>query len=351
MVPLLENHDHSALEIFCYSDVRSPDVLTEALRASSDVWRETWSLDDPQLADLIREDRIDVLVDLTLHMALNRLLVFARKPAPVQVTYLGYVSTTGLETMDYRLTDPYLDAPGRGDEHYTERSIRLPETYWCYRPGIQTPDASPLPALAAGHITFGCLNNFCKATEPTLEAWCRLLHAVPNSRLILHSSQGSHRERITSFLSERRLDPARVQLVAFLPGYKYFEQYQQIDIALDPFPYGGGTTTCDALWMGVPVVTFAGETGVSRGGLSLLSNLQLPELAAHTAEEYVRIAAELARDLNRLKTLRAELRQKMQQSPIMDAPRFARNVEAAYRQMWTNWCATPGQLHVNVRED
>jgi protein O-GlcNAc transferase len=339
LLPLLEQHDHGQFEIFAYSDVRAPDAMTRAIRPQVDTWRDLVGVPDEPVAELIRSDGIDILVDLCMHMARNRMLVFARKPAPVQVTYLAYVSTTGVDAIDYRLTDPYLDPPGSDDARYTERSVRLPETYWCYRPGIQTPEVNPLPAPAAGHVTFGCLNNFCKVTEPTLEAWGRLLGAVPRSRLILFTYEGSHRARLLEMLARQGVEPERVTLVGFQPGHEYFQTYQRIDIALDPFPYGGGTTSCDALWMGVPVVSLAGETGVSRGGLSLLSNVGSAELVAQSTEQYVRIAADLAGDVKRLSELRSGLRERMRRSPLMDAPRFARNVEAAYRKMWTERCS------------
>ena len=298
-------------------------------------------LSDEQLADTIRHDRIDILVDLTMHMAKNRLLVFARKPAPVQVTYLAYCGTTGLGTMDYRLTDPYLDPLGRDERFYCERSVCLPETYWCYRPTIETPPVNALPALAAGHVSFGSLNNFCKVTPPVLAAWGRLLQAVPDAKLLLHARAGSHRERVWGFLAGQGISAERVEFLDIKPLAEYFNVYQRIDVALDPFPYGGGTTTCDALWMGVPVVSLAGQTAVGRGGLSILSNVGLTDLVADDAGQYIRIAADLANDLPRLSELRQTLRQRMQASPLMDAPRFARNIEAAYRQMWQRWCSNP----------
>ena len=339
LLPLLEAHDHGSFEIFCYASVRNPDTMTDHCRAHADVWRDVLGMSDEQLADTIRQDEIDILVDLTMHMGDNRLLAFARKPAPVQVTYLAYCGTTGLSTMDYRLTDPYLDPPGQEARFYSEQSVRLPETYWCYRPVIETPPVNALPALEAGAVSFGSLNNFCKVTPPALAAWSRLLRAVPGSRLLLHARAGSHRDRVRGFLAEQRIAAQRLTFVDFLPTAEYFGVYQQIDVALDPFPYGGGTTTCDALWMGVPVVSLAGQTAVGRGGLSLLSNLGLPELVAHDTEQYVQIAMELANDRSRLSALRATLRDRMQASPLMDAPRFARNIEAAYREMWRRWCA------------
>jgi protein O-GlcNAc transferase len=339
LLPLLEAHDHEHFEIFCYSSVRVPDTTTERFRAQADVWRNVAGSSDEQLAQTIRHDRIDILVDLTMHTADNRLLVFARKPAPVQVAYLAYAGTTGLGSMDYRLTDPYLDPPTQDERIYSEESIRLPETFWCYRPLIETPAVNALPALQTGQITFGSLNNFAKVTAPTLAAWISLMQAMPEARLLLHANCGEHRDRVRELFARQRVSPERLTFTDSVPWAEYFQLYHHIDVALDPFPYAGGTTTCDALWMGVPVVSLAGQTAVGRGGLSILSNVGLADLVAQDAEQYVRIARELACDLPRLSHLRATLRERMQASPLMDAPRFARNVEAAYREMWRRWCA------------
>jgi predicted O-linked N-acetylglucosamine transferase (SPINDLY family) len=241
--------------------------------------------------------------------------------------------------MDFRITDPYLDPPGQNEPVYAEESIYLPETYWCYQPIIETPPVSGLPALDTGRITFGCLNNFCKVSGPTLATWSHLLQALPESRLLLHAQGGSHRDRVRDFLAAAGVAPDRVTFAGLMPLEEYLQIHGQVDIALDPFPYGGGTTTCDALWMGVPVVSLAGQTAVGRAGLSILSNVGLADLVARDSEQYVRIGLELASDLPRLAELRATLRSRMQQSPLTDAPRFARNVEAAYRTMWQRWCA------------
>jgi len=294
------------------------------------------------LAQLIREDQIDILVDLTMHTAWNRMLLFARKPAPVQVTYLAYCSTTGLDTMDYRLTDPHLDPPGTNDAYYSEESIRLPETYWCYSADEPSPQIGPLPALNAGEVTFGCLNNFCKVSPDTLDLWIQLLRVTPKSRLILHAHEGSHRQRVWDLLDHQGIDPRRLKFVGRVPLSEYFKLYNQIDVGLDPFPCNGGTTTCDALRMGAAVVTLAGRTAVGRAGVSVLRNIGLPELIAETPQQYVQIATDLAQDLPRLAELRRTLRARMQASPLMDAPRFARNIEAAYRLMWRNWCQQAG---------
>ncbi|HWE01323.1 MAG TPA: tetratricopeptide repeat protein [Tepidisphaeraceae bacterium] len=335
MLPLLAHHDHANFEIFSYTDVARPDEMTARLRRHTDTWRQTLGMSDDQLARLIREDQIDILVDLTMHMGSNRLLTFARKPAPVQVTYLAYCSTTGLEAIDYRLTDPYLDPnPEKNGDCYTERSIYLPVSYWCYAdPGV-APPVGPLVAAGAGRITFGCLNNFAKVSAPTIQVWSRVLHAVPDSRLVVHSGLGGHRKLFCDRMAALGIDAARIEFAGIMRAPQYFEEYRRIDIALDPFPYVGGTTTLDALWMGVPVVSLAGETAVSRAGLSILSNLGLAEFVTRGADDYVKKAAELAGDLTRLSELRRILRERLQHSPLMDAPRFARDIEGAYREMW-----------------
>jgi predicted O-linked N-acetylglucosamine transferase (SPINDLY family) len=341
LLPILEAHDHAQFEIFCYASQHEADALTDRCRALADTWRNIFPLSDQQAADLIRRDRIDLLVDVTMHMAGNRLLVFARKPAPVQLTYLAYCGTTGLRTMDYRLTDPYLDPPDHDDRYYAEQSIRLPQTYWCYPLLAKGPSVNALPALATGHVTFGCLNNFFKVTPVTLDAWCRLLRALPGARLVLHAHAGRHRERVRDFFAQQQIAPERLEFVPSAPLPEYLGRYGRLDVALDPFPYGGGTTTCDALWMGVPVVSKAGPTALGRGGLSILSNVGLADLVAQDDDQYIDIAVSLASDLSRLSELRASLRERLQASPLMDGPRFTRALEAVYRRLWQNWCSQP----------
>jgi predicted O-linked N-acetylglucosamine transferase (SPINDLY family) len=337
LLPLVKAHDRDNFEIYCYAGARAADELTAIFRDQSDRWYDVVDMTDESLADLIRRHRIDILVDLDAHMGGNRLLTFARKPAPVQVTYLAYCSTTGLSAMDYRLTDPFLDPPGR-PTHYAEESVCLPESYWCYQPSTERPPVARLPALVNGQVTFGCLNSYFKVTLPTLTVWRELLLAVPGSRLLLHADPGTHRDRAAKFFAEKDVDLSRIVFVDFCPPAQYFELYHRIDIGLDPFPYAGGTTTCDALWMGVPVVSLAGRTAVGRGGLSILSNVGLSELVVQTPEEYVRIASNLAADLPRLTALRVGLRDRMLRSPLADAPRFARHVEGAFREIWQRWC-------------
>jgi predicted O-linked N-acetylglucosamine transferase (SPINDLY family) len=338
-VPLLSNHDHGRFEIFCYAQVARPDAVTERLRGYADVWRDIVGLTDPQVADLVRHDRIDILVDLKLHTADNRLLVFARKPAPVQVAWLSYPGTTGLSAMDYRLTDPYLDPPGLFDDAYSEESLRLPDTFWCYDPLTDRPPVNPLPALGSGGITFGCLNTFRKVNDGCLALWAGALRAVPGSRLLMTAPPGPARDRALAVLEREGVVAARVAFVDKRPRPEYLGLYHRIDLCLDTLPYNGGTTSLDALWMGVPTLTMPGRTAVGRAGVCLLQNLGLPELIAAGPEDFARIAAEWAADLPRLSQLRATLRDRLEDSPLMDAPRFARNVEAACRLMWQRWCA------------
>jgi protein O-GlcNAc transferase len=337
MLPLLANHDAELVEIHCYAQVAGGDQMTDRLRGMAHQWRNTVGMSDAQMAEQIRTDKIDILIDLAAHTGCNRLQVFAQKPAPVQATYLAYASTTGLDTIDYRITDPFLDPPDAPDDCYSEKSIRI-ESYWCYQPPLENLEPAPLPAAEAGVITFGCLNAFCKVSPEALHTWCEVLSAVGNSRLILHVRPGSQRDRLRQILHGRGIDPDRLSFAGKLSLADYMAEYGKIDIGLDPFPYTGGTTTCDALWMGVPIVTLSGPTGVGRGGVSILGNVGLNELIAADTDKYVRIAAELAGDLPRLQSLRAGLQGKMRASPLMDAPRFARGIEAVYRRMWRNWC-------------
>jgi protein O-GlcNAc transferase len=335
-LPLLSGHDRSRFEVFCYSDVGSPDALTGRLRAGADAWRNIAGMSDEQAAGAIRGDRIDILVDLMLHMPNNRLLAFARRPAPVQATWLGYPGTTGMSAVDYRLSDPFLDPEWRTEDAYSERTLRLPETFWCYDPLSARPAAWELPARRAGHVTFGCLNNFSKVNDAVLGLWARVLAAVPGSRLVLLAPRGEARRRALGALG---VDEARVEFADFLPRPAYLESFRRIDVCLDTFPYNGHTTSLDAFWLGVPVVTLCGQSAVSRAGLSQATNLGVPELVARSPEEFVRIATGLAGAPQRLEALRAGLRGRFTGSPLADGARFARGVEASYRQMWERWCA------------
>jgi len=338
--PLLEAHDRRLFEIYCYANVQRPDAVTDRLRKSADVWRDVHAFSDVQLADCVRADGIDILIDLALHTTGNRLLVFARKPAPVQVAWLGHPGSTGLSAIDYRITDVFLEPEDSAWSESVETPIRLSETWCCFAPLEEYPERAALPALQSGRVTFGCLNNFCKLNEAVLRLWVTALQAVEGSRLVLRCPTGATQTRLREWFEAQGIAADRLDLVPRTAGRaEFLRLFDRIDIALDPFPYNGGTTTFEALWMGLPVVSLAGRTAVSRVGLSALTNVGLPELAAHSEDDYVRIAVALAGDVRRLTDLRQTLRSRMQASPLTDAPRFARNMEAAYRTLWRHWCA------------
>ncbi len=345
MLPLLAGHKRrDEVDVICYSDVLRPDARTEELKQLATAWRPIVGQSDAQLAELIRADGIDLLVDLTMHMARNRLLAFARRPAPVQVTWLAYPASTGLTAIDYRLSDSHFDPPGTDESIYSEKTIRLPETFWCYAPfdGEDLP-LNPPPAMESGAITFGCLNNPCKFNLPLLKLWAKVLHRVTNARLMLLAPSADHRRRILAGFTSEQIDPSRIEFVPYQPRPAYLQLYNRIDIGLDSFPYNGHTTSLDSYWMGVPVVTRVGERAVSRGGLSQLSNLGLTELAASTDAEFVSIATRLANDLPRLSLLRSTLRDRMLRSPLMDAARFTGHIENTFREMFRTWCVQGGR--------
>jgi predicted O-linked N-acetylglucosamine transferase (SPINDLY family) len=333
--PILANHDHQRYEVFCYADVARPDARTQRFQGYADQWRSLLGLSDEQAAERIRKDGIDVLVDLNGHTGGNRLLVFARKPAPIQVSYLGYLGTTGLSAMDYYLTDAHADPPGLAEAYYQEQLVRLPECGFCYLPGDAPEVRAELPARQLGRVTFASLNTVAKLTEEVLALWARILAAVTGSRLLLRSGASRQaEERIRATLTGHGVAPDRLVLIGPMPSrMDYLKLYQSVDLCLDPFPYNGVTTTCDALRMGVPVLTWAGRMNVSRQGVRFLRNVGLDELIAETPERYVRLATELADDLDRLAAPRAALRERMRRSPLTDAPQFTRHLEGAYQEM------------------
>ncbi|REK10448.1 MAG: tetratricopeptide repeat protein [Planctomycetota bacterium] len=337
--PILASHDHAAFEVFCYSDTDPEDETSARLRGYADHWRPILGHSDVEVCEQIQSDAIDILVDLTGHISGGkRMLVFARKPAPVQVTYIGYQNTTGMAAMDYRLTDAYADPPGQTDALHTEKLARLPTTFFCYQPSSYAPEVGPLPAAANGHVTFGSVNAFTKITPQVLEVWADILLRVPQSRLIVRGDMTeSLRARLNQTFSARDIAPERIELVNRLPRPEYLELIKRMDLALDPIPFNGHTTTCDCLWQGVPVVTLSGETYVSRFGGSGLKTLGLDELITHSADEYRECAATLAGDLPRLAEYRATLRDRMAASPLCDFRGFTANLEETYRGMWEDW--------------
>jgi protein O-GlcNAc transferase len=346
-VPLLSQHDHEAFEIHCYSSVKRPDDLTQRIAGYADVWREVRSLDDAALCQLIHEDGIDILVDLTMHMAGGRPLVFARKPAPIQIAWLAYPGTTGIGAMDYRLSDPRLDPDGF-ESHYSERTLRLADSFWCYDPLTDQPFVNTLPALERGYVTLGCLNNPCKLSDHTLRLWGAVMRALPAARLLLMAPPGRHRRRLLQRLAAYEIAATRVDFHPFRPRREYLRTYHDVDLGLDTFPYNGHTTSLDSFWMGVPVVTRVGRTSVGRGGLSQLYQLGLTDIAAESDDAFVRAAVALGGDLERLATLRRELRPRLECSALMDAPRFARQIEGAYRNAWAP-TSFPRSVGLNLR--
>ncbi len=339
---LLASHDRAQVEVFCYSNSHRSDAVTTRLRAHASHWRTIMGQSDARTSALIREDEIDILVDLAGHTADNRLLVFARKPAPVQVTYLGYCDTTGLGTMDYRITDRHADPPGTTERFHTERLVRLPKCAWCYSPPETAPVVAPLPALQSDVLTFGSFNTLAKINDEVLALWGDILRRIPGSRLLLKSAalgEDRARQRIVEELARGGIASDRIEFSGWQPSLAaHLDTYRRVDIALDPFPYHGTTTTCEALWMGVPVVTLAGAHHAARVGASLLHAVGLDSLVAHDRLEYAEIAVRLACDLPLLARLRFTLRDRMKGSPLLDAPTFARCMEVAYREMWRAWC-------------
>lgn len=350
--PLLREHDRTAFEVHAYAEVAAPDAVTARLRGLVDHWHDTVGLTDEALAARINADGIDVLVDLAGHTANGRLLALARKPAPVQITYLGYPATTGLEAMDWRLTDAVAEPPGTCEALYTERLYRLPHSLWCYQPFADMQgEVSTLPALAKGHVTFGSFNSYTKIGPQVVELWAEVLHAVPDARLLMVTvPAGATQDALWAHFAELGIGRERVLLHDRLPRERYVATFAEVDIALDPFPCNGGTTTCDALWMGLPVVALRGDTFLSRASLSVLGAAGCAEYAVADAAAYVACCRRLAGDVDALARVRAGLRARLASSPLLDAPAFARDVEAAFRDMWRQWCASPGPRAGACRE-
>jgi len=340
--PLLEARDRSAIETFCYAEVAHPDAVTTDLRSLADHWLATVGMPDNILADRICADGIDILVDLAGHTAHNRLRAFARKPAPVQATYLGYSNTTGLRAIDYRLVDEVTDPPGLADSAAVETLVRIPGGFLCYGGPKDAPQPVAPPCLKTGTITFGSFNNPSKVSLETFDVWARLLTRLPEAQLLLKGKSFSDDATCATFLArlaERGIRKERVQLIAWVPGAAaHLAVYERIDIALDPFPYNGTTTTCEALWMGVPVVTLRGDRHSARVGASLLTQVGMTNWIADSVDDYVEIALALAADPIKLNEMRRGSRERLVVSPLCDAKAFAHKMETAYRSMWRSWC-------------
>jgi protein O-GlcNAc transferase len=333
--PILSARDRSAFSYVLYSNFHVQDAVTQRLRAYADSWRDVWQLADDALIELIRTDRIDILVDLSGHTASNRLAVFARRAAPVQISYLGYPASTGLATMDYRLTDAVTDPPVPADDWHSERLLRMPDSQWCFRPFGTPAVPDPLPAREAGFVTFGSFNNLTKASDTLLRCWVQILVKLPTAHLRLTRVRSAQRAaEITALFGQSGVAPERIECMPYANDPPYGQQFEGVDIALDNYPYNGVTTTCESLYVGVPVVSLYGRNGVSRSGLSLLGTLGLGELVASTPEQYVDLAVALGSDLSRLEQLRASLRARFEQSSLRDEKRFAANFEKLLRSAW-----------------
>jgi protein O-GlcNAc transferase len=340
VLPALECLDKSRCSVVCYFDRLMEDEFTARFRAAADIWRPISGLSDDDLTDQIRKDEIDILVDLTGHVG-HRLLVFARKPAPVQITWFGYVGTTGLTAIDFLLADRFHVRSGE-DAWYTESVLRLPNGYACYRPPNETPAVGPLPALASGRVTFGCFNNPAKYSYRILDAWAQILRRSPTAQLLLKFGwlgdfdvQQSLREQF----AQRGVEPERILVEGPSPHRELLASYNRVDLALDTQPYSGGLTTCEALWMGVPVVTFPGKTFAGRHSVSHLTNAGYEQFIAADLPSFVELAVRWASRLDDLAMIRSEMRERVRQSALCDAPRFARDLLTVLQRAWESRAA------------
>ena len=340
--PVLESHDRTRFEVTCYSGVVKSDAVTERLRSKSDRWVNALAYGDDALAEKIRGDGIDILVDLSGHTAGHRLLAMARKPAPIQATWMGYLDGTGLDAIDYLITDEWTAPAAEGGQYFAETLWRLPEVYQCYRAPSYAPPVAPAPFTGEGLVTFGCLNNLAKINDDVVDTWSAILHAAPGSRLLIKTSNlddAPTLQRTRERFAARGIAAGRQLLEGGAPHPEFLAAYGRIDIALDPFPYSGGLSTCEALWMGVPVIKLLDRRFLSRFGASFLDVTGLASLLAETRDDYIRIAAGLAVDPARLLALRSGLRERMAASTLCRGELFTPQLESAYRTWWQLWCA------------
>lgn len=336
--PVLETHDKSAFEIFCYYNHVVHDHVTERLQTKVEHWLSCAGMTDDQLAARIVADGIDILVDLSGHTACNRLLTFARKPAPIQATWIGYQATTGLASIDYRITDAAMDPPGTTEQFHSETLLRIPASAQ-FQPPVGGPSVNPLPALSTAQFTFGCLNNLAKISQEAVHLWSRILTALPHARLMLGNVAGAEtKERLIAMFALENIGEDRLLLQPKVPLGDYLELHHQIDLGLDTFPYNGGTTTLHSLNMGVPVIALAGDTPVSRAGVAILSGAGLSEFATYSEDEYVARAIEVAGDLTKLNEIRQTLRERASSLFSAEPEQVTRPLEEAYRRIWTTWC-------------
>jgi len=332
--PVLANYSREAFEVFCYANQKNDDAVTDRLRSMVDGWRRVDTLSDDKLAEAIRKDGIDILVDLSGHTALNRLLVFARKPAPVQVTMFGCMQTTGVPGMDYRITSEILDPKGRTEHLNTEELVRLPAGAAPFQAPAECPEVNELPALKNGYVTFASFNNPSKVTPGVIAAWAGVLHAVPGAKMLIVGRDG---DQLGGAIEGHGIAPERLEFLKLLPIREFLALHHRVDFALDTFPYNGGVTSFVSAWMGVPFVTISGEDAVSRVGESVLTAAAMRELVAKDTAEYVRKAVDAAGDVQRLAEWRKALRPRLTEWGNGGAT-FTAQLEQAYREMWQRWC-------------
>ena len=347
LAPVLERRDRSRFEAYCYSTGSRSDDVTAQVRSLTDRWLDGTRMSHAELADAIHRDGVDILVDLLGHAGSSDLAVFAQQPAPVQMTWLGYLNTTGMTRMQYRLSDAVSDPPNIADRLHTESLVRMPRSQWCYRPyremELSKEHAKEPPCVRNGYITFGSFNHGLKLSPTVLALWAQILLRLPDAQLVIMGvPDGAAQDRLRGAFTQHGIAAGRIRIVGPLPMNDYVPWFDKVDLALDSTPYSGGTTTCDTLWMGVPVVALAGQRSVSRSAASLLTTVGLADWITHTPEDYVDRAVKFAGDRALLAGLRASLRQRMRESPLMDEVGFTRDLEAAYRTLWRRWCEASG---------
>lgn len=336
---LFERHRRDRVKVFAYSSTGQPDAVTARFRSAADCWRDVREQFDAAVARAILEDRIDILIDLAGHTGDQRIGVLAGRAAPVQMTWLGYMNTTGLTRVDYKITDPVADPEGLTESLHTERMLRMPHSQWCFRPPAAARDAAVSREAPGGAFTFGSFNQFSKVSDTTLGLWSAVLRAIPAARMrVVGVPRGNASATLSAKLSAAGVAPSRFDLVERQPLADYYAGYGHVDACLDTTPYSGGTTTCDALWMGVPVITLAGTRSMSRSSGSLLSAAGLPDLVARSPADFVSIASRLSGQGPWTTAARVELRKRMRASPLMDEARFTEDLEALFRKAWREWC-------------
>jgi protein O-GlcNAc transferase len=337
--PVLANHDRREFSVACYAEVRNPDGVTERMKSYVDLWRSTIWRSHDVVAEQIRADGIDILIDLCGHLVDNRLEVLARKPAPIQATWLGYPNTSGLAAIDYRFTDEMADPIGSTEALYSEKLVRLPGAFFVYLPPPDAPAVAALPMLDRGCVTFGSFNNLTKITPPVADLWARLLLSMPQATLLLAGLSGDRAQQARAMFRQRGVSDAQLEIVGWMNFREYFETFGRVDIGLDPFPWNGHTTTCHSLWMGVPVVSLAGRAALSRAGMSVMGNLGMgAEWVAQNPAAYLALAQSWAKNPNGLAEVRGNLRERMQRSPLLDAAGFTKGFEKILRDLWRQWC-------------